>query len=300
MADGSDMGGSLRNPASFCNVVGLRPTPGRVPNSPTAYTYNAMSVAGPMGRSVRDVGLLMSVLAGECPDDPLSYGSDAISFAHLRELPCKGLKIAISRTVGGLPVDPQVAAALDDAAASFFDLGCVLEEAEPDLSGSDEVFETFRAISFATAYGPLRVSDGDRMKKTVQWNIDMGLSLTGEQVSRAERERTRLLTQARVFFGQYDFLIAPVSQVLPFDVALEYPTDIGGESMENYIAWMRSCSRITVLGVPALSIPCGFSDSGLPIGVQIIARPRQEYALLCLALAFEGARPTGLRRPGLA
>ena len=299
VADGSDMGGSLRNPASFCNVVGLRPTPGRVPNYPAASTYNAMSVAGPMGRSVKDVGLLMSALAGEFPYDPLSYGCDGPSFAHLYELPCKGLKIAVSRTLGGLPVDPRVASALDDAAATFVDLGCELHEAEPDLSGSDQVFETFRALSFATGYGLLRQSDGDRMKKTVQWNIDTGLALTGEQVSRAERERTRLLAQAKTFFGQYDFLIAPVSQVLPFDVGVEYPASIEGELMENYIGWMRSCSRITVLGVPAISVPCSFSDNGLPMGVQIIARPRQEHALLCLALAFEGARPMGSRRPKL-
>lgn len=297
LADGSDMGGSLRNPASFCNVVGLRPTPGRVPNHPTAMAYNALSVAGPMGRSVRDVGLLLSAMAGEHPHDPLSFGDGTVSFAHLRERSCKGLRVAASRTLGGLPVDVAVRKGLDEALATLGELGCIVDEAEPDLNGADEVFETLRALSFATGYGPLRATDGDRMKESVRWNVDMGLALTGDQLSRAERERSRLLAAARTFWDKYEFLVAPVSQVRPFDVDDEYPRTIDGVPMENYITWMRSCSRITVLGLPAVSLPCSFSDDGLPIGIQIIGKPRHEHALLCFALAFETARPTGRRRP---
>lgn len=299
LADGSDMGGSLRNPASFCNVVGLRPTPGRVPNVPSAQPFNTVSVSGPMGRTVEDVGLLMSVLAGEHPDDPLSYGEDAASFTQLRARNTKGLRIAVSPTLGGLPVDPDVQRALDEGVATLREMGCEVEAAEPDLGGADEVFETLRALSFATAYGPLRASDGDRMKETIRWNIDAGLALTGDQVTRAERDRTRLIAQARSFFDTYEFLVAPVSQLPPFDVQSDYPRQINGTKMENYIAWMRSCSRITVLGLPAISMPCGFTPDGLPVGIQIIGRARQEHALLCFALAFEQARPTGLRRPDL-
>ncbi|MFT0546441.1 amidase [Allopusillimonas ginsengisoli] len=297
LADGTDMGGSLRNPASFCNVVGLRPTPGRVPNFPSAMPYNALSVVGPMGRSVRDVGLLLSAIAGELAHDPLSCGSDAVSFAYLRERQCKGLRVAVSRTLGGLPMDSAVCKGFNDGVAALVDMGCVVDEAEPDFNGADEVFETMRALSFATNYGPLRASDGDRMNESVRWNVDKGLALTGEQLSRAERERTRLLGAARSFWDTYEFLVAPVSQVLPFPVDQDYPRSIDGVSMENYISWMRSCSRITVLGLPAISLPCSFSDDGLPVGIQIIGRPRQEYALLCFALAFEAARPTGRRRP---
>lgn len=297
LADGSDMGGSLRNPASFCNVVGLRPSPGCVPNHPTAMAYNALSVAGPMGRSVRDVGLLLSALAGEDPHDPLSYSLDADSFADLRERSCKGVRVAVSHTLGGLPVEPAVRKALDEGVATLVDMGCIVEDAEPDLSGADDVFETLRALSFLTGYGPLRVTDGDRMKESVLWNIDVGLALTGEQISRAERERTQLLERAHAFWDTYEFLVAPVSQVVPFAVQDEFPQNIDGVEMENYVSWMRSSSRITVLGVPALSLPCSFSDEGLPIGIQIVSRPRNEHALLCFALAFEAARPTGKRRP---
>lgn len=297
LADGSDMGGSLRNPASFCNVVGLRPTPGRVPNVPSTQPFNCISVSGPMGRTVQDVGLLMSVLAGEHPNDPLSYGDDAKSFTHLRARHTKGLRIAVSPTLGGLPVDPEVRRALDEGVATLRDMGCEVEEAEPDLGSADEVFETLRALSFATGYGPLRATDGERMKETVRWNIDAGLALTGDQVTRAERDRARLIAQARSFFDTYEFLVAPVSQLPPFDVHADYPRLIDGSEMENYVAWMRSCSRITVLGLPAISIPCAFTPDGLPVGIQIIGRPRQEHALLCFALAFENARPAGLRRP---
>lgn len=297
LADGSDMGGSLRNPASFCNVVGLRPSPGCVPNYPSAMTYNALSVAGPMGRSVRDVGLLLSALAGEHPHDPLSYGLESRSFTNLQERSCKGVRVAVSHTLGGLPVQPSVRKALDEGVVTLTDMGCIVEQAEPDLSGADEVFETLRALSFLTSYGPLRTSDGDRMKESVLWNIDMGLALTGEQVSRAERERTRLLQRAHEFWDTYEFLVAPVSQVVPFAVQEEFPQSIDGVEMENYISWMRSLSRVTVLGVPAISVPCSFSDEGLPIGIQIVTRPRHEHALLCFALAFETAKPAGLRRP---
>lgn len=299
LADGSDMGGSLRNPASFCNVVGLRPTPGRVPNVPSAQPFNTVSVSGPMGRTVQDVGLLMSVLAGEHADDPISYGNDAAGFAHLRARACKGVRVAVSPTLGGLPVDDAVQRALQEGVRTMQDLGCIVEEAEPNLNDADEVFETLRALSFATGYGPLRATDGERMKETIRWNIDMGLALTGEAVTRAERHRTRLVNQARAFFDTYEFLVAPVSQLPPFDVGLDYPRQVAGVDMENYIAWMRSCSRVTVLGLPAISLPCSFTDGGLPVGIQIIARPRQEHALLCFALAFENARPTGRRRPAL-
>ncbi|NYT79341.1 amidase [Alcaligenaceae bacterium] len=297
LADGTDMGGSLRNPASFCNVVGLRPTPGRVPNFPSAMPYNALSVAGPMGRSVQDVGLLLSAIAGEHPYDPLSFGSGSVSFTHLRERQCKGLRVAVSRTLGGLPFEAAVRKGLDDGVATLVDMGCVVDEAEPDLSGADDVFDVMRALSFATGYGPLRASNGDRMKESVRWNIDMGLALTGEQLSRAERERTRLLAAARSFWDTYEFLVAPVSQVLPFAVGEDYPRSIDGVQMESYISWMRSSSRITVLGLPAISLPCSFTDDGLPVGIQIIGRPRQEHALLSFALAFETAKPVGRRRP---
>lgn len=297
LADGSDMGGSLRNPASFCNVVGLRPSMGRVPMSPSTFSYNTQTVGGPMGRTVSDVALLMSVIAGESATDPLTVSGIGAQFAVLPEVSCKGLRIAVSPTLGGLPFEPAVRRVLEDGVRHCEALGCIVEEAEPDFSGADHAFEVFRALAFATTYGGVRAEHGERLKETVRWNIDLGLSLDGAAVAQAERARSQLFARMQALLQQYDFLIAPVSQVLPFPVATEYPTEIAGVGMESYIAWMRSCYRITITGHPALSLPCGFTDDGLPVGLQIVGKYRGERELLAFAHMLEQANPVGQRRP---
>jgi len=297
LADGSDMGGSLRNPASFCNVVGLRPSMGRVPMSPSAFAFNTQTVGGPMGRTVSDVALLMSVIAGDSPADPLTVNEDGARFAELPEMSCQGMRVAVSPTLGGLPFEPAVLQALGNGVRACEALGCIVDEAEPDFTGADHAFEVFRALAFATTYGPVRAEQGDRLKATVRWNVDLGLSLDGAAVAEAERARTRLFARMQALLQQYDFLIAPVSQVLPFPVDTEYPAAIAGVEMESYIAWMRSCYRITITGHPALSLPCGFTDDGLPVGLQIIGRYRGERELLAFARMLERANPVGRRRP---
>ena len=297
LADGSDMGGSLRNPASFCNIVGLRPSMGRVPMTPSAFAFNTQTVGGPMGRTVSDVALLMSVIAGESAADPLSVSEGGAQFADLPEMSCKGLRVAVSPTLGGLPFDAAVRRALDKGVRMCESLGCVVDEAEPDFTGADHAFEVFRALAFATSYGPVCAEPGNRIKETVRWNVDLGLSLDGAAVAEAERARTRLFARMQALLEQYDFLIAPVSQVLPFPVETEYPVEIAGVAMESYIAWMRSCYRITITGHPALSLPCAFTDGGLPVGLQIVGKYRGERDLLAFARMLELANPAGRRRP---
>jgi amidase len=299
LADGSDMGGSLRNPAAFCNVVGLRPSPGRVPVWPTGDPWSPMSVVGPMARTVRDLALLLDAMSGPDGRSPLAFDAPDRSFSSVFDEPPRRLRVAFSADLGGLPVDPQVRAALNSARVVLEDIGCEVSDDVPDLSGADEVFDTWRALAFAASYGPLLRKHRDRLKDTVVWNIEQGLALTGEDVARATRLRGRVHESARRFFSSYDVLCAPVTQVPPFDVDVEWVHEIDGTPMATYIEWMRSCSRITAAGLPALSVPCGFTEQGLPIGMQLVGPGRGERQLLQLAAAFEDATGYGKRAPVL-
>lgn len=297
LADGSDLGGSLRNPASFCNVVGLRPAAGRVPSWPTDAAWYPLAVEGPMGRTVADVALMLSVMAGPDARAPISISEDGAPFRRPLGGPCRGLRVAWSRDLGGLPVDPRVTAVVEATRPVFADLGCVVTDAEPDLRGADEVFNVMRAWRMALTLGPMLEAYREVFKDTVVWNVEQGLVLTGMQVAAAERERTALYHKVRDFFATYDFLVLPVSQVPPFEIDQAYPREINGEAMLTYIDWMRSCSWITVTGLPAISVPGGFTPDGLPIGVQIVGRHQDEWGVLQLAHAFEQATQWGLRRP---
>ncbi|WP_114638955.1 amidase [Polynucleobacter necessarius] len=299
LADGSDMGGSLRNPASFCNVVGLRPSLGRVPIVPSSFPFGTLGVAGPMARTVEDVALYLSVIAGPDPRDPYSAAADSQVGSVLSNIETKGIKLAFSADIGGLPFDPQVSNVIAQSLPIFESMGCHVEQAEPDFSEADFAFEVLRGIAFATNFGPLRAAKGDLLKNTVVWNIDVGLNLRGEEIARAERIRSAMFLKMEQFLLKYDFLICPTVQVLPFDINMEYPLEINGTKMGTYIEWMRSACRITITGHPAISIPCGFSDGGLPIGIQIVGPYRREKRLLEFAKQFELANPVGLIRPAL-
>jgi amidase len=296
IADGSDMGGSLRNPASFCNVVGFRPSPGRVPTWPDV-APSPLSVEGPMARTVQDAALMLSAIAGPDGRSPISQEEPGSAFARTLERDFGGTRIAWSRDLGGLPVDPRVTAVLDGQRHVFEDLGCVVEEAEPDFAGADEVFKVLRAWRFELAYGELLEEHRHEMKDTVAWNIEEGRRLSGPQVGRAERLRAELYHRVRVFMETYEFLVLPVAQVPPFDVKERYVTQINGEEMGTYIDWMRSCYYVTVTGLPAISVPCGFTPEGLPVGVQIVGRHRDDFGVLQLAHAFEGATNFWKRHP---
>jgi amidase len=297
IADGSDLGGSLRNPGGYCNVVGFRPSPGRVPNINTNSAWFDMTVNGPLARTVGDVALMMSVIAGPDLRSPITLEDPGAIFARPLGRDFQGTRVAWSRDLGGLPVDPHTTAVLESQRGVFADLGIDLVEAEPDLSGADEVFHIFRAWDFELSYGDLLDNHRDQLKDTVIWNVEQGLAVTGPEISRAARVRSEIYRRVHDFFGEYEFLLLPVSQVPPFPADIPYPIEINGTPMATYIEWMRTCSRITVIGHPAISVPAGFTAEGLPVGLQILGRARDDWGVLQLAHAFEGVTNHWRRRP---
>ncbi len=297
IADGSDTGGSLRNPANFCNVVGFRTSPGRVPAYPTLLGWFPISVQGPMARTVEDAALMLSAIAGPDRRSPISIAEPGERFARPLERDFTHVRIAWSADLGGLPVDPRVTTVINAARPCFQQLGCVVEEAEPDFSGADEAFKVWRAWMFDLKYADLIKEHREQIKDTVIWNAEQGAKLTGPQISRAERKRTELYHRMRQFMETYEFLICPVSQVPPFDVSQRFIQEINGVQMESYIDWMKSCYYITVTGHPAISVSAGFTDDGLPVGLQIVGRHQDDFGVLQLAFAFQQATEHWRRRP---
>jgi amidase len=302
LADGSDLGGSLRNPASFCNVVGLRPSPGRVPGWPFADVADMFSVSGPMGRTVADTALLLAVLAGPDTRVPLALDqpppavTDPAQIRALLDRDLEGIKIAWSPDLG-LPVEPDVLEVLAPARHALAGLGCEVTDAAPDLSGADEVFRTFRAFAFATFRADVLSSHPDLVGPNVTWNIQRGLELTTADLSRATLLRAELAERISAFFAVYDVLACPVSQVAPFDVTLDWVHEINGQPLQTYLDWMASAYLISATGLPAISVPAGFTGAGLPVGLQLVGRRRGDWDLLAVAHAFESAASYSARVP---
>jgi amidase len=299
IADGGDTGGSLRNPAGYCNVVGFRTSPGRVPIWPSQTAWSPLNIWGPMARTVADAALILSTIAGPDPRAPLSISEPGQRFAQPLDRDLRGVRIAWGRDLGGLPVDPRVTAALDAQRHVFAALGCVVEEVEPDWSGADEAFKTWRAWHMELGMGELLDTHRDQIKDTVIWNIEAGRQLTGPQIGAAEKARAALYQRLHQFMQRYEFLALPVSQVPPFDVDQPYVTEIAGVPLETYIDWMRSCYYVSVVGLPAISVPCGFTPDGLPVGIQLVGRHQDDWGVLQLAHAFEQATGFWKRRPSI-
>jgi len=299
-ADGSDLAASLRNPGNYCNVVGLRPTPGRVPSYPAANAWDTQPVIGPIARTVDDTAFLLSAMAGPDRRAPVSIIEPGLVFARSLNRSFNKVRVAWTRDFGGLPVEPAVTAVLEAQRKVFKDLGCVLEEACPDFTGATEAFETLRAISFAQRHAPLLKTHRAELKDTVIWNIEQGLALDGAKIARAQGLRTELYQRMRAFLEKYEFLLAPVNQLPPFPVDTEYPTEIAGVQLTNYLDWMKSCYYVTITSHPAISVPAGFTSDGLPVGLQIIGRYRDDFGVLQLAHAFEAQTQIWKRRPPCA
>jgi amidase len=298
VADGSDLGGSLRNPAAFCNVVGFRPSPGRVPSWPSFDVWDAMSVDGPMGRTVGDVSLLLSAMAGPDPRVPVSLDEPGDAFRTTSLDAGIGRRVALAPACDGrMPIDPRIVATVASHAATLEGLGWEVEEAFPDLTGARDVFFTLRAHAFARDLGDLLPGERDRLKATVIWNIEQGLTLTGDDIGRAQRTWSAIHRRVAAFFERFDVLAMPVTQVVPFPVEQEYPREVEGVEMETYLDWMESCWSVTVTGLPAISVPAGFTDDGLPIGIQLVGRRHGDLDLLRAARAFERATDLWRRRP---
>jgi amidase len=300
LADGSDMGGSLRNPPNFCNVVGLRTSPGRVPNPPSGLGWATLSVAGPVARNVSDCAFFLGVLAGFDRRSPISIDQTGAQFSQpLGGRNFKGVRIAMFKDMG-LPWEPEVKSAIQAQRKVFESLGCIVEDAEPDFTDANECFNGWRHWSVEAEFGDKLEANSDKLNEYVHWHVQEGRKLTGPYLSRLEVKRTALYQRVRQFMEKYEFFIAPVSQVLPFDVNLHYPTEIDGVKMESYIAWMKSAYYISTVGNPAVSVPCAFSESGLPIGIQIVGRHHDDWGVLQMAYAFEQATNIGKRRPSIA
>ncbi len=300
IADGSDFGGSLRNPAAFCNVVGFRPSPGRVPSYPAMMAWWNLSVVGPMARTVGDVALMLSAIAGPDRRVPISIPEDGARFTAPLQRDFSGTRVAWSADLGGLPIDPRIAAVHGAQRDTFAALGCTLDDATPDFRDADAIFKGWRAWRTEASYGALIAEHGALFKETIRDEARVGAQLTGPQLARLEMARAALYERVCTFLDTYEFLICPVTQVPPFDIQRRYVTEINGEPLASYIDWMRSCYFISVLGLPAISVPCGFTADGLPVGLQIVGRPRDDWGVLQLAHAFEQATGHWRCRPPFA
>jgi amidase len=299
IAEGSDLGGSLRLPAAFCGVVGFRTTAGLVPHYPKDLAWDGLSVTGPMARTIADVALMLSVVAG--PDDraPLSYAVDTREFPRAVKAPSvKGWRIAWTPDLNGLiPVDSEVRRVAEGATRVFQSLGARVEAACCDFSEVEEIVRSTRGLSMVALHADKLPRWKAEMQAGLVWNIEQGLTLTPRDIARGEKARTALWHRVRAFMERHDLLILPTTAVLPFPVEQPYPTHLDGKPLDNYIQWAYMTYAITLTGLPAISVPCGFSRTGLPVGLQIVGRRRQETAVLRGAAAFEAAAPWADRIP---
>src|SRR5262245_17253554 len=300
LADGSDLGGSLRNPANFNNVVALRPTVGLVPTWPTSFPLLGFSVNGPLARSVADVALLMSVMTGPDARDPSLLPADPALFRGTLARDFRGMRVAWCPDLGGLPLERSVRDVLEAQRKTFEDLGCIVEEAVPDLADADSIFLTLRAFRSAATYGPLLARYRDLLKPEAIGEIEQGQALTTAAVADAMVKQGQLFDRMRRFEERYAFTLCAVNQLPPFDAKLDWPKEIAGVRMEHYIAWLKTTYRIAATFRPAISVPAGFTPEGLPVGIQIVGRYRDDFGVLQLGHAFERATKVGLRRPPLA
>tara|TARA_Y100000996_G_scaffold152989_2_gene117779 strand:+ start:1688 stop:3112 length:1425 start_codon:yes stop_codon:yes gene_type:complete len=285
LATGSDLGGSLRIPASFCSVVGLRPTPGRVPHGPKDLPFASLSVEGPMGRTVGDVALFLDTQAGQNPIDPISFAAPDIPYIKAADNPIAPAKIGYSHDLGIAPVDQEVRDICASSMRIFESAGSVISEAHPDLSDAEDIFQTLRAAQFAASYKKHLDNNRELLKPEVIWNIEKGLDLSAEEINEAELGRGAMYLRTLDFFKQYDLLACPAVVVPPFDVDQRYVTEAGGQTFDTYVSWLVMSFALTLTACPSISVPCGFTSGGLPVGLQLMA-PRGDEALLLSAASF--------------
>ena len=300
VADGSDTGGSLRNPAAFCNVVGFRPSIGRVPNPKAAFAWSTLSTSGCLGRSVADLAFVLSTIAGPDSRAPLAIDEPGERFARPLGRSFKGVRVAWFKDLGGAPFDPRVRTVVDGHRATFEALGCVVEQAEPDFALAEIAFRTLRAWNSANTYGARLREHPDAFKDTLKHEIEEGLRLTGTDLAQAETAHGQLWRGFQLFLEKYEYFVLPTTQLPAFDVNTPYPTAIAGVKFDSYIDWMKSCWYISATGNPAASAPGGFTPEGLPVGVQIVGRDKADFSVLQMAHAFEQATGFGKKRPAIA
>lgn len=300
VASGSDTGGSLRNPAAFCNVVGFRPSPGRVPNPKAAFAWWTLSTSGCLGRSVADLAFALSTVAGPDSRAPLSINEPGERLARPLDRSFKGVRVAWFKDLGGVPFDPRVRAVVDAHRKTFESLGCIVEQAEPDFAPAEIAFRVLRAWNTANSYGERFRAHPEAFKDTLTGEIEEGLRLSGTDVARAEAAHGQIWRRFQAFLEKYEYFVLPTTQLPPFDVNTPYPREIAGVKFDSYIDWMKSCWYISATGNPAASVPAGFTPEGLPVGVQIVGRAKEDFSVLQLAHAFERVTGFGQRHPAIA
>jgi amidase len=300
VASGSDSGGSLRNPAAWCNIVGFRPSIGRVPNPSNHFDWSTLWTNGCLGRSSADLALALSTIAGPDISTPLSINEPGSLFGRPLERNFKGVRVAWFKDLNGIPIDPRVRTAVDAQRNVFESLGCIVEQVEPDFAPAEIAYRILRAWNSGAAYGKGLQLHPDGFKDTLTAEIKEGLALSGNDIARAEIAHTDMWRRFQTFLESYEYFILPTTQLPPFDVNTPWPTEINGVHLTNYIDWMKSCWYISTTGNPAASVPAGFTPEGLPIGLQIVGRDKQDFSVLQLAHAFEKASNFGRRRPNIA
>ncbi|MEQ1946674.1 MAG: amidase [Bryobacteraceae bacterium] len=300
LADGSDHAASLRNPAAFCNVVGMRPAPGRVPTAPASNPWSTMSVDGPMARSASDLALYLGAIAGPDTRSPISIAESGAKFTGDLRRDFKGVRVAWFRDLGGVPFDRRILTVVNAQRKIFEDLGCIVEEAEPEFTGATESYNVLRALGFVCAHSNHVQNHPELVKDTIRWQVEQGKKLTASDIAQANTVHAQLYERMRAFLERYEYFILPTTQVPPFDVTQTYVTEIDGVKMSSYIEWMKSCYYVTICETPAISMPCGFTPEGLPVGLQIVGRHRDEWSILQLAHAFEQVNPSGRQSPAIA
>jgi len=298
IADGSDTGGSLRNPASFCNVVGFRPSPGRVPSD--SHTWSPLSVSGPLARNVTDLALFFNALAGPDPHSPLSLDDEPNRASRSLVRDFKGVRVAWWKGLGGIPFESETRDIINAQRHVFESLGCIVEDAEPDFTGVDDAFPTLRHLSYYTNQGPLIKQRSEWVKDTIKWEVAEAERQAAADVARAMARQGKMYDDCATFFERHEYFVLPVTQLAPFDVTTEYPKEVAGVPMPTYIDWMRSCWYVSFMANPAISVPAGFTKSGLPVGIQIVGRARRDWSVLQMGRAFEAATKVGQRRPAIA
>jgi len=287
LATGSDLGGSLRTPASFCSVIGLRPSPGRVAAGPREQNFDTLSVNGPMARNVEDTALMLDAMAGWHIEDPISLAKPEEPFLTTARKRKKPKRIALILAPAGLPIEPEVIAGVRAVAEKLSKEGIIVEEASPDFGGVGQAFQTLRAVDFSTSMEVLLKNHRDKLKPDVIWNIEKGLALKSEEIGKALLRRARLYSEVAAFFGKFDAMLLPAAPILPRDVKERWPREINGIQLDNYVEWLKLAALITMTSCPSLALPGGFSADGRPIGIQLVGKPRGEADLLSHGLFVE-------------
>ena len=287
LATGSDLGGSLRTPASFNSVVGLRPSPGRVPQNQKNEPFGCLYVQGPIARNCRDAALFLDAMAGFHPSDPLSIPAPAISFQSRTENPEPPLRAGYSSDLGITHVDAEVESICRNAVLNLENIGTVIEEKSPNFRGSIESFNILRAASFATNLQNEYEKHRNLLKPEIVWNIEQGLKLTAEQIGKATRTQAKIYRSAVQFFEKFDLLICPCAIVPPFNAELRYVESVGDHVFDTYFEWIAITFALTLTACPVLALPAGFTKDGLPVGIQIVGPPRDEGAVLAAGHLLE-------------